>query len=366
VAVELLGPRALGRATLERQLLLRRDGRSPLDAVQHLVGLQAQVPRDPYLALWSRLDGFRPETLSELLLQRRVVRTTVMRATIHLVSADDVLGLRPLMQPVLDAELARHPEFARRLDGVDLGPVLEHARALFSDRPRTGPELRAALGERFPTLDVAAIAYACRCKLPLVQVPPRGLWGRSAQVTTTTAEAWLGRPLDSRTSLDDVVLRYLAAFGPATVADVTIWCRLTGMRAVLERLRSRLRTFRDGAGRELFDLPDAPRPDPDTPAPTRYLPEYDNALLSHADRRRFVSERAREGAVRVTTRVQGAVLQDGMLSAVWRQDRGVPVTLVVTPVVRLSKRAAASIEAEGRRLARFLGDGAPGLVRLEG
>ncbi len=366
MAVEILGPRALGRATLARQLLLRRDGRSALDAVEHLVGLQAQVPRDPYLALWSRLDGFGPETLSELLLERRVVRTTVMRATIHLVSADDILRLRPLMQPVLDAELARHPEFAPSLDGVDLGPILEHARELFSDRPRTGPELRAALGERFPTLDAAAIAYACRCKLPLVQVPPRGLWGHSAQVTTTTAEAWLGRLLDSRSSLDDVVLRYLAAFGPATVADVTTWCRLTGMRAVLERLRPRLRTFRDESGRELFDLPDAPRPDPDTPAPTRYLPEYDNALLSHADRSRFVSERAREGAARVTTRVQGAVLHDGMLAAVWRQEPGVPVTLVVTPVVRLSKRAAASIEAEGRRLARFLGDGAPGLVRLEG
>jgi hypothetical protein len=365
VAVEILGPRALGRATLARQLLLRRDGRSALDAVEHLVGLQAQVPRDPYLALWSRLDGFDPETLSELLFERRVVRTTVMRATIHLVSADDILRLRPLMQPVLDAELARHPAFAPLLDGVDLGPVLEHARELFSDRPRTGPELRAALGERFHTLDAAAIAYACRCKLPLVQVPPRGLWGRSAQVTTTTAEAWLGRLLDSRSSLDDVVLRYLVAFGPATVADVTTWCRLTGMRAVLERLRPRLRTFRDESGRELFDLPDAPRPDPDTHAPTRYLPEYDNALLSHADRSRFVSERAREGAARVTTRVQGAVLYDGMLAAVWRQEPGVPVTLVVTPVVRLSKRAAASIEAEGRRLARFLGDGAPGLVRLE-
>jgi hypothetical protein len=365
VAVDVLGPRALGRATLERQLLLHRDARSALDAVEHLVGLQAQVPRDPYLALWSRLDGFRPETLSDLLLERRVVRTTVMRATIHLVSADDVLRLRPLMQPVLDAELARHPEFAPSLDGVELGPVLEHARVLFADRPRTGPELRAALGERFPTLDAAAIAYACRCKLPLVQVPPRGLWRRSAQVTTTTVDAWLGRPLGSRSQIDDVVLRYLTAFGPATVADVTTWCRLTGMRAVLERLRPRLRTFRDESGRELFDLPDAPRPDADTPAPTRYLPEYDNVLLSHADRSRFVSERAREGAARVTTRVQGTVLHDGMLSAVWRHEPGGPVTLVVTPVVGLSKRAASSIEAEGRRLARFLGDGAQGIVRLE-
>ena len=365
MADDVLGPRALGRATLARQLLLHRDERPALDAVEHLVGLQAQVPRDPYVALWSRLDGFRPETLVALLLERRVVRTAVMRATIHLLSADDALRLRPLMQPVLDAELARHPEFAPLLEGVDLGPVLEHARAVFAEWPRTGPELRGALAERFPTLDAAAMAYACRCRLSLVQVPPRGLWGRSSQVTTTTAEAWLGRPVISQTSVDDVVLRYLAAFGPATAADVTTWCRLTGMRAVFDRLRPRLRTFRDESGRELFDLPDAPRPDPDTPAPTRYLPEYDNVLLSHADRSRLVSDRAREGGARVTTRVQGTVLHDGMLAAVWRQEPGDPVTLVVTPAVRLSKRAASSIEAEGRRLARFLADGVPGVVRLE-
>ena len=363
--VETLGPRALGRATLARQLLLSRSDVRPLDAVGHLVGLQAQVPRDPYVGLWSRLDRFRPESLAELLLDRAVVRTTVMRATIHLVAADDCLRLRPLMQPVLDAELARHPELAPHLVGVDLGPVLDHARALFAEKPRTGPELRVALGERFPGRDAAALAYACRCKLALVQVPPRGLWGRSAQVTTTTAEAWLGRSLARRASLDDVVLRYLGAFGPASAADVTTWCRLTGMREVIERLRPRLRTFRDDTGRELFDLPDAPRPDPDTPAPTRFLPEYDNVLLSHADRSRFVTTAAREGAARGLGRVRGTVLNDGTVSALWRDDvTEEGVTLVVTPVVRLTKRATASIEAEGRRLARFLGDGTPGEVRL--
>ena len=241
VAPETLGPRALGRATLARQLLLQRSELTPLEAAERLVGLQAQVPRDPYVALWSRLDRFRPESLSELLSDRAVVRTTVMRATIHLVSAGDCLTLRPLMQPVLDAELARHSQFAPPLDGVDLGPVLDHARELFAERPLSGRELRATLAERFPHLDSAALAYACRCKLALVQVPPRGLWRRSAQVTTTTAETWLGRPLAKRPSLDDVVLRYLGAFGPATVADVTTWCRLTGMRAVVERLRPQSR-----------------------------------------------------------------------------------------------------------------------------
>ena len=366
MAPETLGPRALGRATLARQLLLERAELAPLEAVEHLVGLQAQVPRDPYVALWSRLDRFRPESLSELLSDRAVVRTTVMRATIHLVSAGDCLTLRPLMQPVLDAELVRHREFAPPLAGVDLGPVLDHARELFAERPLSGRELRAALAQRFPHLDPAALAYACRCKLALVQVPPRGLWRHSAQVTTTTAETWLGHPLAKRPSLDDVVLRYLGAFGPATVADVTTWCRLTGMREVVERLRPHLVTFRDDSGRELLDLPDAPRPGPGrTPAPTRFLPEYDNLLLSHADRSRFVTAAARGGAVTATGRVLGMVLHDGTVSAVWRDEReGDRVTVVVTPVVRLTKRATASIEAEGRRLARALADGAAGDVRV--
>jgi hypothetical protein len=368
VGVEVLSRRALNRATLERQLLLRRSPSPALDAVQRLVGLQAQVPLNPYTALWSRLERFRPDELAELLEQRRVVRTTVMRATIHLVSAGDCLLLRPLMQPVLSAELARHPEFAPRLRGVDLKPVLAFARRLLAERPRSGRELRAALEERFPGQDPAALAYACRCLLALVQVPPRGLWGRTAQVTSTTAESWLGRRLAADASLDDVVLRYLGAFGPAAVADVATWCRLTGLRSVVERLRPRLRVFRDEGGRELFDLPDAPRPDPETPAPPRFLPEYDNVLLSHADRSRFHPD----GPPRLSPAagpVHGAVLSDGFLCGTWRVERDRDTggaTLVVTRRGLLTKRAGAAVVAEGRRFLRFAAADADGHdVRLE-
>lgn len=353
---DVLGLRALNRATLERQLLLRRIDLSPVAAVEHLVGMQAQVPLNPYLGLWSRLEGFHPDELARLLLDRAVVRMVVMRATIHLVTAEDALTLRPLTQRVLDLELGRHRDFAPALVGVDLDEVLGFAAELLAE-PRTNPQLRAALGERFPDLDAAALAYACRCRLALVQVPPRGVWGRVAQVTSTTAESWLGRPLASNASIDDVVLRYLRAFGPATAADVTTWSRLTGMREVIDRLRPRLRPFRDEDGRELVDLPDAPRPDPDTPAPPRFLPEYDNVLLSHSDRSRFVFLETAARLFKTGARVNGSVLLDGVLRATWRVDRDPAdggATLVITHFGTLNRRTTASIIAEGRRMVRFV------------
>ena len=350
---DVLSRRALNRATLERQLLLRRSDLTAEAAVEHLVGLQAQVPLNPYTGLWSRLERFRPEQLAELLLERRVVRTVVMRATIHLVTDDDCLVLRPLVQPILSAELRRHRDLSPQLQGVDLEPVLAFARRLLEE-PRTGRQLREALAERFGGLDPAALAYACRCHLALVQVPPRGLWGRSAQISIVTAEAWLGRPLVDEPSLDTVVLRYLAAFGPATSADVATWSRLTGIRDVLERLRPQLRTFRDEQGRELFDLPDAPLPDPDTPAPPRFLPEYDNVLLSHADRSRVLADEDRVVLSRAGGVGYGSVLVDGFARAVWRVEGN---ALVVSHLP-LAKRTLAAVAAEGRRLLRFLVGGA--------
>ena len=329
---------------------------SPHQAVGHLVGMQAQVPLNPYLGLWSRLDRFRPDELGQLLLDRQVVRIVVMRGTIHLVTADDCLLLRPLAQPVLDAELARHPDFGPALRGVDMAPVLDFARPLLAGRPHTGRQLRAAMAERFPDLDAAALAYACRNLLAFVQVPPRGVWGRSAQVTSTTAEAWLGRPLATDPSIDDVVLRYLGAFGPATVADVATWCRLTGLREVLERLRPGLRTFRDDRGRELFDLPDGPRPEPDTPAPPRFLPEYDNLLLSHADRSRVIPAELRDRDFTGVGKIQGSVLSDGTLCGVWRidLDKGTGgATLVISHVVGLAAVAIEALASEGVEMLRF-------------
>jgi len=253
--VEKLSHRALNRATLERQMLLARRAISPVDAVDHLVGVQAQLPMNPYVGLWSRIEAFDPTTLGARIGDRTLVRIPLMRSTIHLVSAEDCLRLRPLMQPVLDKELARHPEFGPALEGVDLEPVLAFARTVVAGNPMNGSELRAAMAERFPDLDPAALAYACRNHLAFVQVPPRGVWGRTAQVRSTTAESFLGRDLDPNPSIEDVVRRFLGAYGPAAVADVAAWSRLTGMREVVERLRPGLRTFHDVDGKELFDLP---------------------------------------------------------------------------------------------------------------
>lgn len=351
-----LDDRALNRATLSRQLLLDRSARPVAETVEHLVGLQAQNPLDPYLALWSRLERFEPTELGRMLENRSVVRIVVMRGTVHLVSADDALTLRPLTQPVMDAEIARHSQFAPHLVDVDMEPVLAHARTVLAEQPLTTTQLRAALAERFPGLDPAALAYACRCLLPLVQVPPRGVWGRTSQVVLTTTESWLGRPLSTSPSIDDVLLRYLAAFGPSTVSDMARWSRLTGLAEVVSRIRHRLTVFRDVRGRELFDLPGAPRPHPDIPAPVRFLPEYDNALLSHADRSRFG---AADGlVVSVDRPFKGSVLVDGEVRAIWHFARqgtkkaAERVDLVVDHL-RLTGPDLAAVEAEADDLLRF-------------
>lgn len=345
---DVLSLRALNRATLARQLLLRRTRRPALEVVEHLVGMQAQVPLNPYLGLWSRLEGFRPPELAQLLADRAVVRIVLLRGTLHLVTADDCLGLRALVQPVLDRELTVHADHADPLRGVDLAPVLAFARTVLAE-PRSGPELRAALAERFPDHDAAALAYACRNHLALVQAPPRGLWGRPGGIRLVTAEAWLGRPVAVAPSIGDVVLRYLAAYGPASAADVSTWSGLPAQREVLERLRPRLRTFLDPSGRELFDVPDGLLPDPDVPAPVRFLPEYDNVLLSHADRTRFVADDDRKRLWANPRRVRGTVLHDGMVAGTWATEDG---SMVLTLLA--GEPAAATVLAEAREAARFL------------
>ena len=362
-----LSGRALNRALLDRQLLLRRDplptaaapraGRV-IETVEHLVGLQAQAPFPPYYGLWSRLGGFRPGDLSELLLTRKVVRIGLMRGTIHLVSADDCLGLRPVMQEALERGLRGN--FGRQLTGVDRAELARAGRALVEDRPMTFSELGAALSPRWPGHPRNALAQGVRALVPLVQVPPRGVWGESGQAAHTSAESWLGRPLGSSASPEPVMLRYLAAFGPATVADAQAWSGLTGLREVVARLEPQLRTFRDAQGRELFDLPGAPRPDPDTPAPVRLVAEFDNLVLSHGDRSRVISEPDRQRLYTKNGIFPGTVLIDGFVAGMWRLTRARGATVLTIEMFGPSGGPDRdAVAAEGERLLEFAAPGSP-------
>jgi len=358
--VDTISARTLNRTTLQRQLLLERAPLDALSAVHRLVGLQAQVPANSYPALWSRLEGFTAVDLGALLVERQVVRIASIRGTIHLLTADDCLGFWPLFRPVFDRELAAHPEVGPGLAGVDLEPILAWARALLATEPLSLPALRTALAEGFPIHDAAALAYACRNRLALVQVPPRGILGRSHQVTVTTAEAWLGRPLTTAPSVDDLVLRYLRAFGPATAADVATWSRLTGIAAVLDRIRGQLRERQDENGRTLWDVADGELADPETPAPVRLLPEYDNVLLSHTDRSRFAAAESTAALYPAGQLGRGHVLVDGTLRGSWRIADG-RFDVLHLPLARGDLEAVAD---EADRLAAFLHPGDSPAVSL--
>jgi hypothetical protein len=350
-----LDARALNRALLERQLLLRRSKMSTADAIEHLVGMQAQIPNDPYVALWSRLQDFRTDDLATLITSRQAVRMSLFRATIHLVTSPDALALRPIIQPALARLFQSASPFGKQLKGVDLERLVAYGRRLVDERPLTSAELRPLLSKRWPKRDKDSLAAAIGYLLPLVQIPPRGVWGQSGQPRRTSLEAWLGKPLSKERSPDPLILRYLAAFGPATVGDARTWSGLSALSEVFERLRPRLRTFRDESGRELFDVPEGPLPDAETPAPPRFLPVYDNVLLSHADRTRVIraGDRNRMGYMEGVT--FGSVLIDGFVGATWAIRREPKAaTLRITLLDRLPKRERAAVEDEGARLLTFV------------
>jgi hypothetical protein len=371
-----LSRRALNRALLSRQLLLDRvdlpdeAGRrraTVIQAIEHLVGLQAQAPFPPYYGLWSRLGGFRPEDLAALLTDRRAVRIALMRGTIHLVSARDCLPLRRLVQPVLERGL--RGAFGKQLAGVDPAAVAAAGRELVESEPMTFSRLGDALAGHWPDHPPAALAQAVRAYVPLVQVPPRAVWGRAGQSAHTSAEHWLGLaaeqdPADpERDTLAGLVTRYLAAFGPATARDVAAWSGLTGLRAVMDQLRPSLVTFRDEQGAELFDLPSAPRPGEEAPAPVRLAAEFDNLLLSHADRSRVIQAENLKRFYTINGIFPGAVLIDGFVAGMWRLARTKSTATLTVELFR-STRERAQVAREAERMLAFCASGASHDIRF--
>jgi hypothetical protein len=276
-----------------------------------------------------------------------------MRGTIHLVTARDAWLLRALVQPVLDRVQAS--QFGRRLDGIDQDALVAAGRTFVEHEPRTFKQLGDHLLESWPGRDRMAMEQAVRAAVPLIQVPPRGLWGRSGPIAHTSIEAWLGEPPQEMLSVDDMVLRYLGAFGPASVMDAQAWCGLTKLSAVFERLRPALVLFHDERGREVFDQPTAPRPDPDTPAPPRYLYDYENMLLSYADRTRVIDP---EEVARIEVRPNESIstfLVDGRVSGTWKVEReGGHATLLIKPIRSLTAAELTALSDEGAALLRFV------------
>jgi hypothetical protein len=346
----MLTTRALNRALLERQMLLRRHDVGVADAVERLVGMQAQVPLAPYVGLWTRVRDFDPHELSRLVEARELVRGTLMRATVHLVTARDFAGLRAVLHDVMVRQFASSP-FARQVAGVDLDELMEAARALVEAEPRGTADLARELGPRWPDADAQSLGYAARYRLPLVQVPPRGLWPvrpGAGRAKVTTIERWTGRALPADPPVAATVERYLAAYGPATVQDIAAWSGMRGVRAIVDGMR--LRRLEDDRGRELLDVPGAPLPDPDAPAPPRFLPEFDNLLLSHKDRSRVVPPE-----LRTTVRDslgQPMFLVDGFVRGTWRIADGRFEHDAFMPLSDAEERA---VLAEGERLLEFVG-----------
>jgi hypothetical protein len=324
---------------------------SPLRALEQLAGLQAQVPRPPFIALWSRVQGFAPEALSRLAHDRKVVRATMMRTTLHLVSAGDYVAWRPVLQPMLSAGMKAVLKDRGR--AFDLEGVVRSARTLLRERPLTFDALRPLLKKAWPTADERALGYAVRMHLPLVQVPTDARWGWPASSEFALAEGWTG-PLGDGDGLAAFVMRYLAALGPATVADAQNWSGLQGLKGTFEELRPKLRVFHDERGRELFDLPKAPRPPENSKAPVRFLPDYDNLLLGHADRTRVVSDEHRKRLVTKNLQVLAAFLVDGRVAGTWRIERAkAAATLTLTPFETIAPTARKELAEEGAALLKF-------------
>jgi Winged helix DNA-binding domain len=360
VPAKTLSSAELGRATLARQFLLERHELGAAEAVGRLGGMQAQEPGPPYIGLWSRLEGFEAPELETAIEERKVVRATAMRGTVHLLPARDYTRLQSAIADALEGDMARY--LAGRLEGVDIAALVDDGRGLFANEDSmSAADLRDALAKLHPEADVRAITAVVRRSLPLVRVPDGGRWGFTPKAPFTDAERWIGKPLRKRPDRAELVRRYLAAFGPASVRDAEAWLGGGELAPVFEKLGAELARFEDERGRELYDLKDAPRPPADTPAPVRLLPEFDSLMLAHADRTRVISDAHRESLTTKNLRVRATVLVDGRVAAYWKleKSRGT-ATVVIEPLGRLRAADRKAVLAEGEALAAFVEPGAKG------
>jgi hypothetical protein len=339
----------LNRALLARQLLLERSTLPLTRALEQVGGLQAQYAPSAYVALWSRLHRFRRATLTNALEERRAAQATLMRATIHIVSARDYPFFAVAIRE--DRREWWRRAQARRLSGVDVETAAARLRKHLSGGPRRWTELLKLLqAEGFPRI----AAVSARMWVDLVRVPPSGTWDQRRADLYGLADRWLGTASPTEDEgLDRLVRRYLGGFGPAPLTDLASWTGLpvTTLRPAVQRLR--LRRFRDEEGGGLLDLPGAPLPDPDTPAPVRFLPTWDATLLAHARRTRILPEAYRPFVF--STRTPHSVstfLVDGSVAGKWRYEKG---RVLLEPFHRLPAAARRDLEDEAERLAVFHG-----------
>jgi hypothetical protein len=353
--VKTVSRRALNRATLERQLVLRRAKMSAFDAVEHLAGLQAQAPFPPYYGLWSRLEGFQPSELVELLESRRVVRIALMRGTIHLVTAADALAWRPVVQGIYDRDLKQNALHARALAGLDHDEVASAARELLLRGPMPGNALGAELARSWD-VPPSSLTHLARGRLPLVQTPPRAIWGKAGQTTYACLDDWVDAPL-ALPSPASLISRYLRAFGPATVADVQTWAGITRLGEVAAGMD--LRRYRDPDGRELLDLPELTVPDEDVPAQPRLLGPFDQMILSYADRTRVISDAYRKLVISHNGLVKGTLLVDGQVCGFWEIKAARKAAVIeLSPFEKVTKRDLAALEKSAGELVTWAEAGA--------
>ena len=349
--------RELNRATLARQLLLERSSLPVPAAIERLVGLQAQQALPPYVGLWTRLHDFQRDDLAKLIEDRTVIKATLMRSTLHLFTAQDYRLLRATLQPVLTNAL--EAVLRDRAKGLDIQKLVTLAREYIAETPRTFAEITAYFGELMADADPGAVRYGIRTHLPLIQVPVSSRWSYPGNPKFTLAEEWLGQTIPTEEDLRTLIRRYLAAFGPARVTDIQTWSGLGKLKETVEQLRPELATYRDEQGVELFDLPEMELPPADTPAPERFLPEFDNLLLSHANRTRVVADAYRSKVYLPGLRVAATFLVDGFVRGAWKVEKakGV-VSLVMDPFEPLTPYNRQALTDEGEKLVRFVAPGA--------